>query len=72
MVENHGSRKRVSLLLNQANEAFQEVKEEEFISCAAEGKEEIDELLKKVHYQQLIEEAQELVEVYLYERKYEA
>ena len=71
MVENCGSRRGVSLLPSQAKEAFKEGEEytQLFISRAEEGKEEKDELLRQVHYKQLIEEVKELVEGYLYERK---
>ena len=73
MVENHGSRRRILLFLNKAKEVFEgEEYKHLFISRAVEGKEEIEELLKRVHYQQLMEEAQELVEAYLYERKDDA
>ena len=71
MVKSQGSRKRVSLLLKQAKETFKEGREytQLFISRAAEAKEETDELLRQVHYQQLIEEAEEQVEEYLKERE---
>ena len=61
----------VSLLLSQAKEALRDGEEytQLFISRAEEGKEEKNELLRQVHYKQLIEEAKELVEGYLYERK---
>ena len=66
MVKSHRSRKRVSLLLKQAKETFKEGREytQLFISRAAKA---TDELLRQVHYQQLIEEAEEQVEDYLKE-----
>ena len=71
MVENCGSRRGVSLLLSQAKEALRDGEEytQLFISRAEEGKEEKDELLPQVHYQQQMEEAKE---GYLYERKDDA
>ena len=71
MIENHGFRRGGSFLLKQALEAFQEGEQytELLIGCATEDEEETEELLKKVQYQQLIEEAQEQVEDYQKEKE---
>lgn len=58
MIENRGCRRGVSLLLKQALESFKDGEQytKLLIGYAIEGKEETDELLKKVQYQQIIEE----------------
>ena len=71
MIENRGFRRGVSLLPKQVLEAFQEGEQytELLIGRATEGKNETEELLKKVQYQKLIGEAEEQVKDYLKERE---
>ena len=74
MVGNRKTRKEVSLswmMLEQAKEAFEEGEEYILLFIRERGNRWVTKkkMLRCLHYQQLIEEAQELVKAYLYERK---